>query len=102
MTAPAKQTTVVSTKGQVILPKAVRESLNWPPGTKLVVEKTDRGVLLSSEPLFKPTTLDEVIGILKYHGPAFTIEEMDEALLQAVAEDDARIMDDYRSARDRD
>ena len=102
MGAPVKQTTVVSTKGQVILPKTVRDDLNWPPGTKLVVEQTDRGVLLSSEPFFKPTTLDEVIGILKYDGPAFTVEEMDEALLQAVAEDDARIMEDYRSSRDRD
>ena len=37
--APAKlATTVVSTKGQVILPKAIRNEKNWAPGTKLVAE----------------------------------------------------------------
>ena len=101
MAALAKQTTVVSTKGQVILPKAIRQSQNWPPGTKLVVEETYEGVLLRAEPLFRPTTVEEVSGMLKWDGPAFTIEEMDEAVLQTAAEEDARIMEDYRR-RDRD
>ena len=33
-----KPTTIVSTKGQVILPKAVRERRHWSAGTELVVE----------------------------------------------------------------
>jgi AbrB family looped-hinge helix DNA binding protein len=80
MAAPAKQTTVVSTKGQVILPKAVRQSQNWPPGTRLIVEETYDGVLLRPEPVLQPTAVEEVSGILKWDGPAFTVEEMDEAV----------------------
>ena len=76
MRAPAKLSTVVSTKGQVILPKAVREGRNWPPGTKLVVEETPDGVLLRQEPLIKPSAMDEVFGMLKYDGPPVSIEEM--------------------------
>lgn len=74
-------TTTLSTKGQIVLPKAVRERQNWAAGTRLVVEETAEGVLLKQAPLFKRTTAGEVFGILKYDGPAKTIEEMNEAVL---------------------
>lgn len=73
-------TTTVSTKGQVILPKAIRDQRRWPSGTKLVVRDTPEGVLLSPEPVFPPTTVDEVFGMLKYDGPPISIEEMDAAV----------------------
>ena len=102
MRAPAKLTTVMSTKGQVILPKAIRQGRNWPPGTKLVVEETPDGVLLRQEPLIKPTTVDQVFGMLKYEGPPVSIEERNRRMMMAIAEDDARIMRDDRENRDRD
>ena len=46
MSAAEKPTTVVSTKGQVILPKAIRQQRRWEAGTRLVVEDTPDGVLL--------------------------------------------------------
>ena len=46
MSAAEKPTTVVSTKGQVILPKAIRQRRRWDAGTRLVVEDTPDGVLL--------------------------------------------------------
>jgi AbrB family looped-hinge helix DNA binding protein len=81
MPSAEKLTTVVSTKGQVILPKAVRGRRNWGPGTRLIVEETADGVLLRPAPLFKETTIDEVFGCLRYDGPALSIEEMDAAVL---------------------
>jgi AbrB family looped-hinge helix DNA binding protein len=79
---PAQRlTTTVSTKGQVILPKAVRESRGWRPGTRLVVEETAEGVVLRPAPLFAPTTIDQVAGMLAYDGPAKSIEEMDAGVL---------------------
>ncbi len=90
MSAKPKQTTVVSTKGQVILPKAVRDQRGWKPGTKLTVEETPDGVLLKPEPLFPPTTLDEVYGCLKWDGPPKTLEEMDEGITAEVLERHAR------------
>ena len=102
MRAPAKLSTVVSTKGQDVLPRAIRQGRNWPPGTKLVVEETSEGVLLRQEPVIKPTTVDEVFGMLKYDGPPVSIEEMNARMMQSVAEDDARIMRDYRADLDRD
>jgi AbrB family looped-hinge helix DNA binding protein len=83
MAAAQRLTTRVSTKGQVILPKAVRDRLNWTPGTSLVVESTETGVLLRAAPRFKPTTLDEVFGMSRRPGQrALTIEEMDAAVLE--------------------
>jgi AbrB family looped-hinge helix DNA binding protein len=72
--------TTVSTKGQIILPKAIRERRKWAAGTRLVVEETDDGVLLRPVPLFKPTRHEDVAGMLAYEGPAKTIEEMDAAI----------------------
>lgn len=86
----AKPTTVMSTKGQVILPKAVRENRRWSPGTRLTVEETPDGVLLRAAPLFEPTTLDQVFGCLKYDGPPKSLEDMDVAINEMIRERHAR------------
>jgi AbrB family looped-hinge helix DNA binding protein len=80
MARAERLTTTVSTKGQVILPKAVRELRRWEAGTRLIVEDIDEGVLLKAAPLFVPTEIDAVCGSLRFEGRAKTIEEMDEAI----------------------
>lgn len=70
-------TTVISTKGQVILPKAIRDQRHWAAGTRLTVEDTPDGVLLRATPAFPETSIDAVFGSLRYSGPALSIEEMD-------------------------
>ena len=73
-------TTTVSTKGQVILPKAVRERRRWQAGTRLVVEDTEEGVLLKPASLFAPTKPREIYGSLPHRGRPKTLEEMEAAL----------------------
>ncbi|HVY34835.1 MAG TPA: AbrB/MazE/SpoVT family DNA-binding domain-containing protein [Caulobacteraceae bacterium] len=90
MSAAPKLVTRVSTKGQVILPKSVRENRKWTTGTQLVVEETDEGVLLRPAALFPPTTIDDVCGSLKWSGPPITLEQMDEAISAEVRERHAR------------
>lgn len=85
MAAPDPLTTTVSTKGQVILPKAVRESRHWSAGTRLVVEDTLEGVLLRPAPAFPRTSIDDVFGSLPAPKPARTIEEMHAAVLEEAA-----------------
>ena len=80
MAAVEPLTTTVSTKGQVILPKAIRQRRNWAAGTRLVVEDTPDGVLLKAAPLFAPTRPEDVAGILAHSGPPKTLEEMDAAI----------------------
>jgi AbrB family looped-hinge helix DNA binding protein len=83
-------TTTLSTKGQVILPKSIRERRRWGPGTRLLVEDTPEGVLLKPAPLFPPTRPEDVYGMLKYSGPPKTIEEMDAAITAEVKRRHAR------------
>lgn len=74
------ETTKLSSKGQVIIPKGVRDGKGWKAGEELIVEDRPEGVLLRRKNRFKPTTLDEVIGIAGYTGPPRTIEEMNAAV----------------------
>lgn len=73
----ATRVTRLSTKGQVILPKAVRERRRWAAGTRLVVEDTPEGVLLKVAPAFEPTRHEDVFGSLAYRGPSRTQADME-------------------------
>jgi AbrB family looped-hinge helix DNA binding protein len=90
MAVAESATTTVSTKGQVILPKAIRQRRKWGPGTRLIVEETADGVLLKPAPLFPPTRPEDVAGMLAYDGPPKTIEEMDEAITAEIKARHAR------------
>ncbi len=70
-------TTVISTKGQVILPAAIRKRRQWTTGTRLSVEETDDGVLLKPAKLFPRTSENQVFGCLKYSGQPKTLDEME-------------------------
>ena len=84
-------TTTISTKGQVILPKAIRDRLQWDAGTRLAVEHTADGVLL--KPLttaFAPTRPEEVFGCLSYRGRPKSIDEMNAGIAREVERRRAR------------
>jgi AbrB family looped-hinge helix DNA binding protein len=49
--------TRLSSKGQVIIPKAVRERHGWQPGVELEVEDRGDVVVLRPVRLFPPTTI---------------------------------------------
>jgi AbrB family looped-hinge helix DNA binding protein len=72
--------TRLSSKGQVIIPNAVRAAHGWETGQQLIVEDRGEEVVLRPAKPFPPTTIEEVYGCLKYDGPPLTIEEMDEAV----------------------
>lgn len=59
-------TTKLSSKGQVVIPKHLRQSYQWEAGQDLVVIDTGNGILLKAKNPFPETTLDKVAGCLKY------------------------------------
>jgi AbrB family looped-hinge helix DNA binding protein len=81
MANTGKLTTVVSTKGQVILPSVIRKAREWKAGTRLAIEETAEGVLLKPAPVFAATRPEDVFGILAYRGKPKTLEEMDASVL---------------------
>ncbi len=80
MAPAAKLLTTVSTKGQVILPKAIRERRAWGAGTRLIAEETAEGVLLKRAPVFVRTRADDVFGILPKPRRPKSLEEMEAAV----------------------
>lgn len=81
MATPEPLTTTVSTKGQVILPKAIRQALRWDAGTRLIVENTRDGVTLKPVPSFAATKSKDVFACLAYDGPTKTLEDMDAGVM---------------------
>ncbi len=74
------ETTRLSSKGQIILPAAIRTAKQWQPGIEFLVENTAEGVLLRPLKTVPVTTLDEVAGCLNYKGKPHTLAEMDAAI----------------------
>jgi len=78
--------TRLTTKGQIVIPKAVRDANYWEPGQRLVLEERPDGVLLRPSSPFQQTSLTEVVGCLKYAGPAKSVEEADAAIALGLQE----------------
>lgn len=92
--------TTMSAKGQVVIPRDVRERLKLAPGTQL--EVSEKGGKIVLNPVvrrnpFPPTTLDDILSLPKWQGPPKPIEEIsrlsDDALRWIFAEQE-------RNARD--
>ena len=83
MAVAKKAMTVVSTKGQVILPKTIRDGKGWRAGQQLVVEETRDGVLLRAASPFAPTRPEDVFGSLSHHGKRLSDRDIEKALRAA-------------------
>ena len=74
------ETTRLSTKGQIVLPKGIRASRAWGPGTEFTVEETANGILLRPAARFPGTDLEEVAGCLRSHRKSKTPTQMRAAI----------------------
>ena len=87
-------TTLVSSKGQVIIPKVVRDARRWATGTRLEVRETAEGVLLTRLTPGAKTPLRQGLAAIRervrYRGAPKTIEEMDAAVLREAARRESR------------
>ena len=82
--------TIVSEKGQVVLPKAMRDALRWAAGTRLEVRDTPDGLLLTAIAPAKTRNARSVAGCTGYDGPARSIEDMNDAIRKGMAQRNAR------------
>jgi len=72
--------TRLSTKGQIILPKNIRVSRAWGPGTEFTLEETSDGVLLRPTARFPNTGLEEVASCLRSKRKSKTAAQMRAAI----------------------
>jgi AbrB family looped-hinge helix DNA binding protein len=79
------ETIRLSTKGRIVLPKAIRTSRAWGPGTEFTVEETGDGIVLRPAGHFLETDLDQVAGCLRSKRNSKTVAQMDAAVRREVS-----------------
>lgn len=74
------ESVALSSKGQFVLPKAIRNKHHWQAGTRLVViDRGDEVVIKSAEP-FAATTFESCAAPSTYKGKRLSLADMDRAV----------------------
>ena len=76
----AKPRTRMSSKGQIVLPKAIRDKRGWTEGTELEIEEVPGGLLLRLVPAPREASIEELLGCTGYRGRRRSIEDMEAAI----------------------
>jgi AbrB family looped-hinge helix DNA binding protein len=80
MKVGTKASTRLSAKGQVVIPKAIREASGWRPGLELEVEATADGAILRPKSLGRARAAESLLGCTGYRGPTRSLAEMSAAV----------------------
>lgn len=76
----------LSSKGQIVIPKTIRDRHHWHEGQVLEIIETDNGLVLQGGKIFPQTLLEDLAGCLKYDGKAKTLDEMEAAIAKGARE----------------
>jgi AbrB family looped-hinge helix DNA binding protein len=80
------ETTRLSEKGQIVIPKRVRSAHGWEPGLEFVLEDTGDGIKLKPLKPFTATSIDDVLGCVGYKGRRKSLKDMDKAIAKGARE----------------
>lgn len=69
-------TLTLSSKGQIVIPKEIRDQLHWHTGTQITLLAGTSGVTLRSVPKKKGRRFEDLIGMLKHDGPPLSTEDL--------------------------
>jgi AbrB family looped-hinge helix DNA binding protein len=72
----------ISDKGQITLPKLLRDRRGWSGGTEFVIEEQPEGVFLRPLVAKAPAEVDETFGRLRPVKKVITLNDMEEAMLE--------------------
>jgi AbrB family looped-hinge helix DNA binding protein len=73
----------ISSKGQVVIPKSVRDAYGLTAGSEVDFETSGDVIVLRPRPqrtARRAYSIDEVAGFLKYDGPPVTLEDMERGI----------------------
>lgn len=74
--------TRLSSKGQVVIPRQIRQSHGWKPGVCFSIIDEGDSIVLKPALNRKTTVLADVIGCTGYIGPTKSLDDMDAGILE--------------------
>lgn len=77
-------TTKLSSKGQVIIPKPLRTAHHWETGQELIVIDVGDGVLLKPKTPFPESSIHDVASCLKFKGKTKSLDDMEQAIRKGI------------------
>ena len=80
------RSTRLSTKGQLIIPKEIRERHGWTPGVELIVEDRGDAVILRRAEDIPETSLEDLVGCAGYRGSTRSLEDMEAGIAEGARE----------------
>jgi AbrB family looped-hinge helix DNA binding protein len=78
-------TTKLSSKGQVVLPKPVRDALGWDEGTPLTITVEGDELRLSRTEVPRTMSIDDLQRLVGYAGPPRSDEDIRQAIVDGAA-----------------
>jgi AbrB family looped-hinge helix DNA binding protein len=75
-------TSRLSTKGQLVIPKQIRDRHGWRPGLELEIEDRESYVVVRPAGALAETSLDDLIGCTGYVGPPRSMEDMEAGIAE--------------------
>jgi AbrB family looped-hinge helix DNA binding protein len=82
MAVRERSATRLSAKGQVVIPKTIRDASGWRAGLELIVEVMEDGVVLRPRALTRARAAEELLGCTGYRGPRRSLAEMNAAVVR--------------------
>lgn len=80
------ETTRLSGEGQITIPKSLRDAHRWTTGQEFIAINFGDGILLKPKQPFTVTSLEMVVGCLRYSGEPKSLEDFEQAIRQGVLE----------------
>ncbi|CAG0987700.1 hypothetical protein ANRL3_02554 [Anaerolineae bacterium] len=66
----------LSSQGQLVIPKSIREELHWDEGVELTLVPVDNGLMLQMPKKAGKRNLADLQGMLHYEGPPISLETL--------------------------
>ncbi|NOT12653.1 MAG: AbrB/MazE/SpoVT family DNA-binding domain-containing protein [Methylococcaceae bacterium] len=66
----------LSSKGQIVIPKEIRDALHWQAGTQLTLVSSVSGVTLKAASKKAGGNLGDLIGMLQHDGPPVSVDAL--------------------------